>query len=263
MSDAPWFSVGGEGAAVTAHTSSDRPDLWARAIRLPTVWPEYNLHGETVNYWWPQLDEEFPDFQFLLYDQADDTVLAVGITGPLAWDGRDESLPDGIDAVLEVIFGQRRQGRLGQQANTVCALAAEIQPGGRSRGLAAEMLAAMRANALRHGLTRLIAPVRPSWKARYPLAPIERYVQWRREDGRLLDPWMRTHERLGARVGAPLPRSLRIDGTVADWESWVGMPFPESGDYVFPEGLATVHIDREADLGSYWEPNVWMIHPEV
>jgi hypothetical protein len=32
---------------------------------------------------------------------------------------------------------------------------------------------------------------------------------------------------------------------------------------VFPEGLATVHIDREADLGSYWEPNVWMIHPEV
>jgi hypothetical protein len=184
----------------------------------------------------------------------------VGITGPLAWDGRDESLPDGIDAVLEVIFGQHRQGR---QANTSCALAAEIQPGGRSRGLAAEMLAAMRANALRQGLTRLIAPVRPSWKARYPLAPIERYVQWRREDGRLLDPWMRTHERLGARVGAPLPRSLRIDGTVADWESWVGMPFPESGDYVFPEGLATVHIDREADLGSYWEPNVWMIHPEV
>ena len=57
--------------------------------------------------------------------------------------------------------------------------------------------------------------------------------------------------------------SLRINGTVADWESWVGMPFPESGDYVFPEGLATVHIDREADLGSYWEPNVWMIHPEV
>ena len=121
----------------------------------------------------------------------------------------------------------------------------------------------MRANAVRHGLTRLIAPVRPSWKARYPLAPIERYVRWRREDGRLLDPWMRTHERLGARVGAPLPRSLRIDGTVADWESWVGMPFPESGDYVFPEGLATVRIDREADLGSYWEPNVWMIHPET
>ena len=41
------------------------------------------------------------------------------------------------------------------------------------------------------------------------------------------------------------------------------MAFPESSDYVFPEGLSTVGIDREADLGSYWEPNVWMVHPEI
>ena len=25
-------------------------------------------------------------------------------------------------------------------------------------------------------------------------------------------------------------------------------------------GLTTVHIDRERDLGEYWEPNVWLIH---
>jgi hypothetical protein len=39
------------------------------------------------------------------------------------------------------------------------------------------------------------------------------------------------------------------------------MMFPESGDYWFPGGLATVKIDRDADSGSYWEPNVWMHHP--
>jgi hypothetical protein len=71
---------------------------------------------------------------------------------------------------------------------------------------------------------------------------------------------MRVHERLGADVLRPEPESMRISGTVAEWEEWVGMPFPESGDYVFPQGLATVRIDREADLGSYWEPNVWMRH---
>ena len=38
------------------------------------------------------------------------------------------------------------------------------------------------------------------------------------------------------------------------------MAFPESGDYWFPEGLATVAIDRERDEGRYWEPNVWMRH---
>ena len=58
----------------------------------------------------------------------------------------------------------------------------------------------------------------------------------------------------------PEPQSLRITGTVAEWEEWTQMPFPESGDYVFPGGLATLEIDRERDAGRYWEPNVWMVH---
>ena len=78
----------------------------------------------------------------------------------------------------------------------------------------------MREIAGRHGLRRLIAPVRPSRKERYPLTPIDRYVTWRREDGRLLDPWMRLHERLGARVATALPRSMLITGTVGEWEAW-------------------------------------------
>ena len=71
---------------------------------------------------------------------------------------------------------------------------------------------------------------------------------------------MRVHERLGATVLKPEPRSLRITGTVAEWEEWTQTAFPESGEYWFPGGLATVAIDREADCGGYWEPNVWMHH---
>jgi hypothetical protein len=111
-----------------------------------------------------------------------------------------------------------------------------------------------------HGLDGLIAPVRPNWKDRYPLTSIERYAEWRRADGLLLDPWMRVHERLGATVIKPEPKSLRITGTVGEWEEWTEMQFPESGEYVFPGGLAPVAIDREADTGRYWEPNVWMQH---
>jgi hypothetical protein len=114
--------------------------------------------------------------------------------------------------------------------------------------------------ARRYGLTDLIAPVRPSWKERYPLVPIERYARWRREDGLLFDPWMRVHERLGATILKPEPRSLRISGTIAEWEQWTGMAFPESGEYWFPRGLATLAVERESDRGSYWEPNVWMRH---
>ena len=71
---------------------------------------------------------------------------------------------------------------------------------------------------------------------------------------------MRVHERIGAAVLKPEPLSLRITGTITEWEDWTGMAFPDSGDYWFPGGLATVHIDRDRDRGSYWEPNVWMRH---
>ena len=74
---------------------------------------------------------------------------------------------------------------------------------------------------------------------------------------------MRIHERLGARVATPLPQSMLISGPVEDWEAWTSMAFPESGQYTFPEGLATLQIDRERDRGTYWEPNVWMIHPDI
>ncbi len=46
----------------------------------------------------------------------------------------------------------------------------------------------------------------------------------------------------------------------AEWEGWTGLAFPESGQYTFPRGLAPVWIDREADRGTYFEPNVWTRH---
>jgi GNAT superfamily N-acetyltransferase len=241
-------------------TWAERPDLAERGPASELVWPEYNLHGDVFADWWVPLLEELPEYQFALYDDAADRVLAEAHTGPLAWNGELAELPGGLDDALHRIVAGRRAGR---PADTLCALAAEVSPNVRERGLAAELLQGMRTLAAGHGLRRLIAPVRPSRKERYPLAPIERYITWRREDGQLLDPWMRLHERLGARVATALPRSMRITGSVGEWQAWTGLAFPESGPYVFPHGLAPVDIDREADLGAYWEPNVWMIHPDV
>ncbi len=99
-----------------------------------------------------------------------------------------------------------------------------------------------------------------SHKDCYPTIPIERYARWTRPDGSPFDPWVRVHTQLGARIGPAIPHSLHITGTVAQWESWTRLRFPETGDYVFPAGLATVHIDRDHDLGEYWEPNIWIIH---
>jgi hypothetical protein len=38
------------------------------------------------------------------------------------------------------------------------------------------------------------------------------------------------------------------------------MAFPDTGDYVVPDALDLVSIDREADRGRYAETNLWMQH---
>jgi hypothetical protein len=128
-------------------------------------------------------------------------------------------------------------------ANVLCALVAMVPRDLHGRGLSAFAVQAMHEIAARHRLGALIAPVRPSWKERYPLVSIEHYTSWRCVDGLLFDPWMRVHERIGGIILKPEPQSLRITGTVADWEQWTQMVFPESGDYWFPGGPSTLNID--------------------
>jgi GNAT superfamily N-acetyltransferase len=142
----------------------------------------------------------------------------------------------------------------------LCALQILIAPECRGQGLSSRMIERMREIGRAHGLDTLIAPVRPNLKHRYPLTPIESYIAWRRPDGTLLDPWLRMHERLGAEIVKVAPESMRVAGTVAEWEQWAEMAFPETGSYVVPGALVPVEIDRERDEGLYLEPNVWMVH---
>ena len=103
-------------------------------------------------------------------------------------------------------------------------------------------------------------PVRPNRKSAYPLIPMESYVTWRTPEGLPLDPWLRVHVRLGGEILAVCPESMRITGTVEQWEAWTGLRLPATGSYVVPDGLVPVQIDLDLDQGLYVEPNVWVRH---
>jgi hypothetical protein len=90
---------------------------------------------------------------------------------------------------------------------------------------------------------------------------MERYVRWQREDGAPFDPWLRAHWRLGAEILKVAHPSMVIEATIAEWEQWMGLQFPESGDYVIPDALVPIQIDCEMNVGRYIEPNVWVHHP--
>jgi GNAT superfamily N-acetyltransferase len=244
---------------IVAVRFDERPALWDELPDIGAeVWPEYNRHGDILNRYWPHLEREFGAFQFALYDEETGEVLAEGHTAPCPWDGSAQGLGEGIDEMIVAAFEARARGR---RPTALCALAAEVRPRFQGQGLAARMLREMAALARAHGFAHLIAPVRPSLKERYPLAAIERYLTWRTPDGKRFDPWLRVHERVGGRIARPAPRSMRITGTVAEWQLWTGMEFPDAGRYTFPAGLAPVSIDRRTDRGVYWEPNVWVVHP--
>lgn len=236
----------------------ERPDILERADDLTRdAWPEYNSHGDVLNQYWARLYEEFPAFQFVLYDEQADSILGKGHSIPCSWNGTTANLPEGIDAVIEQGFSLRRHSK---ETNALSALAIALPTENQGKGWSRVFVESMRTIASAFGLTNLIAPVRPNWKHRYPLIPIEQYARWTREDGLPFDPWIRVHRRLRGEILRTAPRSLKISGTVAEWEQWTNMVFPETGMYVIPDGLAPVRVDREADLGLYWEPNIWMRH---
>jgi GNAT superfamily N-acetyltransferase len=195
--------------------------------------------------------------QFALYDPSG-AIAAICNSVPFHWDGDSASLsPRGWDWVLE-------KGMMNYEAgvtpNALSALSITIARPYLGQGLSARMVNALRDVARGEGLKHLVAPLRPMLKAIYPLTPMERYIRWKTPDGAPFDPWMRVHWRAGARIRHVCPESMRIPGSVSQWEEWTGIRFPESGLYIVPGALVPVEIHVEDDRGCYIEPNIWMVH---
>lgn len=238
-------------------TSSERHDLddEARAA-FRQNWPEFIFHDPVAAQFIGRVERYFPYYDVMLLDEG--RVVAGGWGVPLAWDGSVAGLPDGgYDGALTVAVTGHDDG---VQADTLCIMAAAVRADRQGGGLAGQALTALRERAAHSGLERVIAPVRPSLKPRYPLTAMAEFAGWTRADGLHLDPWIRTHQRLGATILGPAARSMVITGTVAEWEEWAAMAFPSSGSYVVPGALDLVQIDRDQDVGTYAETNLWMRH---
>jgi hypothetical protein len=236
-------------------TLARRSDLADEVDRLhEDAWDPY-LQGAPWKHW-DRLFDEFADVQVLLVDPRDG-LIGVGHTVPFAWDGTFEDLPVLLDDSIERALDERRRSIA---PTTLEALAAVVPEHAQQRGLSQVILTAMRGLAVERRLGSLISPIGPTRKHHYPITPMERYMRWTRQDGSAFDPWLRVHLRLGAEVLGVAPRTALCTGTVAQWEAWSGLEFPESGSYVVEGALQPVDIDRERDLGRYEDPGIWVCY---
>jgi GNAT superfamily N-acetyltransferase len=237
-------------------TTADRHDLDGQARdAFRPGWPEFIFHDPVSSKYIGRVEAYFPQYDLLLLDEGQ--VVAGGWGVPICWDGTISTLPDGYDGTLVSAVTSHERS---VPADTLCIMAAAVRADRQGSGLAGQTLTALRTRATHAGLQRVIAPVRPALKSRYPLTPMESFARWTRSDGLHIDPWIRTHQRLGANILAPAPRSMVITGTVAEWEDWAAMAFPETGQYVVPDALELVAIDHERDRGTYSETNLWIRH---
>lgn len=224
------------------------------------AWPEFMLHDPVADYF-NELYDCFPQHQFGLVDPANGDLMCIGNSVPLAWDGDPHDLPDeGWDWALEKGIKDHQTGR---SPTILCAIQIMLPPAHRSKGLSAEAVRVMKEIGQLRGLSTMIAPVRPSAKHLYPLTDAARYIEWQTDEGLPFDPWLRVHVRQGGEIIKVCPRAMRITGSVAQWEKWTEMCFPDSGTYVVPGALAPVEINREADQGVYIEPNIWTVHTDT
>ncbi len=240
-------------------TRREQPDLAERFYpQKERVWASFMFEDRVSNkYWHPYMTEIYPEFQqYLLNEEGDPVAVAQAL--PLTWDGTLHGLPIGWN---DCFVRCAAEYEAGQTPNTLAALEIAIQPEYHGQGISYRMIKALRDLAVEHGLQAVIVAVRPSWKMRYPLAPMERYVRWQQADGAPFDPWLRAHWRSGGEILKVAHPSMIIEGSVEEWEAWTGMPFPESGDYVIADALVPIQIDREMNVGRYVEPNVWIHHP--
>lgn len=201
--------------------------------------------------------EWFADLNIMLVGD-DDLPAATGWAVPIRWSGEITDLPSGYTDSLRRAVMLRAEDS--GQPDTLVICGGIVNPALSRRGLASELIAALRDLQAASNLTRVIAPVRPTRKHCYPLTPIDTFAMWVRPDGLPLDPWLRTHTRMGGRIIAMAPHSQTMTGTVEQWESWTGLQYPSTGLYVVPNGLSPLYIDRENNLGTYTEPNVWVQH---
>ena len=109
-------------------------------------------------------------------------------------------------------------------------------------------------------LPEVIAPVRPSAKTRFQDVAMTEYIQWRDPQGRIFDPWLRSHVAAGGRIESVCELSMVVEQPLEFWRAWTGEPLAADSKVHLDGALAPIEIDVPKGIGRYVEPNVWVRH---
>jgi GNAT superfamily N-acetyltransferase len=244
-------------ANLRIRSRADQPELRKAASAIEQAsWNElaYLNYTKAHYEYYSKLLDTYPEYQLCLVDEDSGYPVAVANSVPFACP-QDDLPPEGWDWIVETAACPK-----GEQANMLGALAISVPAVHRAKGYGRLLIRALTDLAEAKGLRGVVAPVRPSAKVEHPWVPILEYLTWTDENGRIYDPWLRSHLSVGGKLVGPCERSMVVHEPVAFWENWSNQRFETSGAYALEGALAPVNIDLDRRTGTYEEPNVWVAY---
>ena len=221
-----------------------------------STWSPIIQPSGTGDNYWNKLFRYYPQYQ-LIYENADGEWLGFANTIPARYDGQLEDLPEeGWDWLISNGIDCHEKSI---RPNVLGGLQIGVNPMFRGHGLSKKILAKAKESMKDHDLDLFILPIRPTLKDQHPEISMEEYMTWQ-EDGKIYDPWIRTHLNAGAKFIKVCHKAMTVEGSITDWERWTNKKFDKSGKYPIDGGLSLVEIDLENETGLYLEPNIWICY---
>ena len=238
----------------------DRPDLYEIQNDIcGKAFPEFLYYSEVANKYWEKMIAYYGEYQLLLL--LEDQIIAVINCMPMNLDILDDELPE--EAFNWGMEKGIKDFEAGKEINAVLGVQIIIPEEYQGKGISSIAVEELKNMCVKMRIQRLIIPIRPTLKSKYPINDIDTYIKWKNKDGLPFDPWLRVHVKKNAKIIKACKKAIEIRGTVNQWETWTKMKFPESGEYVVEGALCPIVIDRENNLGTYIEPNVWISYGKL
>ncbi len=218
-----------------------------------STWPIFLKKDIYLKKYWKRLYKEYSSFQFGILSSNGELV-AAGNTIPIYWDKTKNNLPSSWSRALEMGLEPNNN------ANTLFTLVGVVSEKYRNVGLSYEIIKCMQNIAKTFNYERVLIPVRPALKSKFPLLDLKNYYKKLNDKGDIFDPWFRVHKKMGGEVVRFCENSQYIKATVEDWEKWTGETFSSSDIYIIKGGHTPLKINIDKNIGEYYDTAVWITH---
>ena len=244
-------------APLVIRTRADSATLRKAALAVEqSAWDGLGFLSYTRPHFelYTDLLEKYPDYQLCLVNEETGYPVAVANCVPFSCTDPNNLPEEGWDWLVESAAHPKGNHRM------LGGLAVSVPAIHRSKGYARLIIRALLDLAKSKGLEGLVVPVRPSAKSQHPWVSIDEYVGWTDHNGRVYDPWLRSHIACGAKLVGPCTRSMVVDEPLAFWESWAKQTFDTPGAHIIAGALTPITVDLDRQTGRYEEPNVWVAY---